>query len=116
VRAAVADFGLLATLTALAACGANAGVQSVTVEVDGVEVTCRAETGNLDPAACGEWATFIIQANPEVARVVFTRHPRGETCEVTLFDEGGAVIGNDRQLPCRPLNPEGSGDAFDMGG
>jgi len=51
VRAAIA----LCTLALLAACGADAGVPSVTVDVNGVEVTCRAETGNLDPVACAEW-------------------------------------------------------------
>ena len=39
----------------LAACGATAGVPSVTVDVNGVEIECRAETGALDPDECGEW-------------------------------------------------------------
>ena len=103
-------------LVLLAACGSIAGVRSVTVEVNGVEVTCRAEEGNLDPAACGEWATFMIRATPEAARIVFTRHPRGGPCEVDLFDANGDVIASDPNLPCRPLNPESSaGDVFEVG-
>jgi hypothetical protein len=111
MRAATA-FGALALL---AACGATAGVPSVTVDVDGVEVICRAEEGNLDPAACGEWAEFIIPTTPDAARIVFTRHPRGGPCEVELFDADGHIIGDTANLPCRPLDPEGSGEVFEMG-
>jgi len=101
----------------LAACGATAGVPSVTVDVDGVEVTCRAETGNLDPVACAEWATFIIRANPEAARLVFTRHPGSGPCDVDVFDANGDIIGSEPNLPCRHLNPEPSeGEVFDLGG
>lgn len=110
MRAAIAI-----ALSLLAGCGADAGVPSVTVDVNGVEVTCRAETGNLDPAACGEWATFMIRTTPEAARIVFTRHPREGPCEVDLFDANGDVIASNPNLPCRPLNPESSGDVFDMG-
>jgi hypothetical protein len=111
MRAALAS-GLVAILTA---CGATAGVPSVTVEVGGAEVTCRAETGNLDPAACAEWATFIIRANPEAARVEFSRSRDGQRCEVALFDADGHIIGREQTLPCRPLNPNGSGEVFEIG-
>lgn len=112
MRAAVA---IAIALSLLAACGADAGVPSVTVDVDGVEVTCQAEEGSLDPAACAEWATFMIPAVPEVTRIVMTRHPREGPCEVDAFDANGEVIASNPNLPCRPLNPESSGDVFEMG-
>lgn len=112
MRAAIAVAGL----ALMAGCGADAGVPSVTVDVDGVEVTCRAETGSLDPAACAEWATFMIPALPEVTRIVITRHRDPDVpCEVDAFDANGDVIASNPNLPCRPLNPEGSGDVFEMG-
>lgn len=113
MRAAIA----LCTLALLAACGADAGVPSVTVDVNGVEVTCRAETGNLDPVACAEWASFMIPAAPDVARLVITRHPDPDApCEVDAFDANGDVIVSNPDLPCRPLNPEPSaGNVFEMG-
>lgn len=112
MRAAVAA-GLL---TLLAACGTDAGVPSVTVDVDGVEVTCRAETGSLDPAACGEWGSFMIPGAPQAARIVITRHPGGQRCQMDAFNADGEVIASNPDLPCRPLNAEpSSGDVFDMG-
>jgi hypothetical protein len=104
VRAMIASCGL----ALLAGCGADAGVPSVTVEVDGVEVTCRAETGSLDPAKCGEWGSFMIPAAPEATRIVITLHPGGERCEVDAFDANGDVIASNPNLPCRPLDPESS--------
>lgn len=91
----------------LVACGATAGVPSVTVEVDGVEIECRAETGSLDPDKCGEWGSLMIPAAPEVARIVITRHAGpNRPCEVDAFDANGDVIASNPDLPCRPLTPE----------
>ena len=88
----------------------------MTVDVDGVEVTCRAQTGNLDPVACAEWAEFIIRANPDAARIVFTRPSGSGPCDADVFGASGEIIGSDPSLPCRPLNPEPTGARGDAAG
>lgn len=85
------------------ACGADAGVPSVSTTVDGVVVTCRAETGSLDATACGEWGLELLELHPDATSVAITRHPGAEgPCEVDFFRDEN-VVESVLDIPCRAL-------------
>ena len=83
----------------LTACGADAGVPDVTVTVDSVEVTCRAETALPDANACREWGRGLLGRQPDADRLVITRHPGGSLCEVDYFRDGHVEL-SVSPIPC----------------
>jgi hypothetical protein len=74
------------------ACGADAGVSEVTVTVETVEVTCRAETALPDEDACREWGRGLLGRQPDADRLVISRHPGDGPCEVDFFRDGHVVL------------------------
>ena len=85
------------------ACGADAGVPSVSTTVDGVIVTCRAETGSLEATACGEWGLDLLVLHPDATSIAITRHPGAEgRCEVDFFRDEH-VVESLLDIPCRAL-------------
>jgi hypothetical protein len=99
-----------AALALLVGCGTDAGVRSVTVDLDGVEVTCHVPTADIDPAQCRQWGAHLIREAPGAPELVITAVPSGVPCHVEALDALGDVLVSIPNAPCRGAGPNASGD------
>lgn len=93
----------LCAISLLAACGAEAGVSSLSVEVNGVEVRCRAEIPTIDWESCRKWGFEVLEMERSAASVVITQQPAGGPCEVDFFTAAGDAFRSVQDIPCRRL-------------